>query len=110
MRVSDTSSSLAALIEAHGEAWSRWETISRKIGDARHAHDELERAHEAANGAEREALAALMAFPVQTLDEARLKAAYFLSLPCARDLADEPVLLFLRSLLDGARGDARTPA
>jgi hypothetical protein len=99
--------SLAALIEAHEEALARWEEISRRIRDARKAHDKLEVAHEESNDAEREALAALMAHPVETLEEARLKAAYFLNLAHVRDFADETILLFMRSLVAKDYGDDR---
>lgn len=94
---------LNSLIEAHAVALGRWEMISQKIRDARDAHDELEKAHESSNLDEREALAALMAYPVETLDEARMKAAYFLNLAYARDFADEISLLFMQSLADGSR-------
>ena len=91
---SNALSSLSELIEAHEEALARWEAVGRQILDARHTHDELERAHEATNDAERAALAALMAHPVETLAEARLKAAYFLSLSYVRDFADDITLQF----------------
>lgn len=99
--------SLAILIEAHEEALARWEEISRRIRDARRVHDKLEVAHEASNDAEREALSALMAYPVETIDEARLKAAYFLNLAHVRDFADEMILLFMRSLVAKDEGHDR---
>lgn len=110
METSQDGSSLAALIESHAETLARWEAISQEIRDARQVHDELEKAHESSNGAEREALAALMAYPVVTLDEARLKAAYFLNLAHARDFADDITLLFMQSLVEGARDQKNNPA
>lgn len=96
----DEPSSLVALIEAHKAALAQWDAVSRQIQYARRVHDELEKAHEASNAAERLALSALMAHPVESLDEARLKAAYFLDIDHVRDFADEITLAFMRSLAD----------
>jgi hypothetical protein len=94
-------SPLALLIQHHKDALARRQPISRETEEAQFNLTGL--SPEAANRAERLARAALMAHPVETLNEAREKAAYFQTIDF-RAFADDITLAYVHSLVAGVDG------